>query len=142
MAHPPVSTENQNTEALNWQPHKTSQSNGWCLVAAVQKVQSIPVVTALKKTGVLREVKQVSGASAGAMTAAVIAVGMPTKIFRERLLKENLKDLLGKNVTTSDRPGVVPYVTKDGSGIIQLLRDNIHYCVTAFLKTSPPSSRS
>lgn len=53
---------------------------------------------ALEVSGVLSGVQIFSGASAGAITAAFMATGMPTDEFRRKLLSTNLNLLMGERV--------------------------------------------
>ncbi|KTC85060.1 patatin-like phospholipase family protein [Legionella brunensis] len=82
---------------------------------------------AMQDTGVLKKIQAFSGASAGAITAAFMAVGMPSDIFREQLLSTNFKDLLGKRVGAvfgKNEPGISS-ITKDGKPLEAFIRDNI-----------------
>lgn len=96
---------------------------------------------ALQDTGVLKGIKEISGTSVGAIMAALIAVGMPTGKFREKLLHTNFKDLLGATIgslTKTLSPGThneagVTFFTKDGAGILELVRDNIEETLREFL---------
>lgn len=90
---------------------------------------------ALEVTGLLPHIKEIAGASAGAITAAFIAIGMPTTIFRDTLLHTNLKTLLGKRVGSglrSNSPGI-SFITKDGDILEKFLRHNIRTSVKTFL---------
>ncbi|MCZ6902651.1 MAG: patatin-like phospholipase family protein [Rickettsia endosymbiont of Ixodes persulcatus] len=51
---------------------------------------------AAKKAGILDNVKAVAGSSAGAITAAVVALGTPPERFEEISKNTNLQTLLGK----------------------------------------------
>jgi predicted acylesterase/phospholipase RssA len=90
---------------------------------------------AMKDTGMLKGVKEFSGASAGAITAAFMAVGMPTDIFREKLLTTNLKDLMGTGVgkVLGGNPAGVAFITKDGKPLENFIRENINATVKNFL---------
>jgi predicted acylesterase/phospholipase RssA len=82
---------------------------------------------AMRDTGMLKDVEEFSGASAGAITAAFMAIGMPADIFREKLLSTNLKDLMGTvsgELYGKNRPGVA-FLTKDGKPLEQFIRENI-----------------
>jgi len=49
---------------------------------------------ALQQTGVLSSVSDISGASAGAITASLIAIGMPSADFRMKSLTTNFANLI------------------------------------------------
>lgn len=51
---------------------------------------------AAKKAGILDNIKAVAGSSAGAITAAVVALGTPPERFEEISKNTNLQTLLGK----------------------------------------------
>ena len=96
---------------------------------------------ALVETGVHKNVKEITGSSAGAIIAALIAVGMPIDKFREKLLNTNFKELLGATVGSLAKtlqPGAhneagVTFFTKDGIGILELVRKNITETIIHFL---------
>lgn len=77
-------------------------------------------VLGLKDT--LPSIRHIAGSSAGAISAALLAVGMPPRDFRTLLLHTNLKALMGARVS-----GAV--ITKDGVPITALLREKIETCV-------------
>ena len=81
---------------------------------------------ALTTTGVIHKITEVAGASAGAMSAALIAVGMPVAEFRRVLCETNLKSLMGERV-----PGAL--ITKDGAPLLALIRREITATVVGFL---------
>ncbi|CDZ77948.1 Patatin-like phospholipase [Legionella massiliensis] len=97
---------------------------------------------ALLQTGILKGVKEISGSSAGAITAALIAIGMPSKQLRDQLLSTNFQDLLGEPVWSildyfipgCIKPAGVSFITKDGSGILNFIRENIDATLTQFFK--------
>lgn len=82
---------------------------------------------AMHDTGIFKGVEEFSGASAGALTAAIMALGMPPAIVREQLLSTNLQDLMGKPVGTflGKNPPGISFLTKDGKPLEQFIRDNI-----------------
>ena len=82
---------------------------------------------ALKETGVFDGVKEVAGSSAGAFTAALMAVGMSTKEFQNDLMNMNFGKLLGN-------PHNGSWITKDGHPIYDYLRTTIKTQVLTFLK--------
>ena len=83
---------------------------------------------ALVETNAIKNIRDVAGSSAGAINAAFIAVGMPPKKLRETLLSTNIKNLLGKRL-----PGTI---TKDGTPMLDLLREKIAESVSDFLKNN------
>jgi len=82
---------------------------------------------ALKETGVFEGVKDIAGSSAGAFTAALLAVGMSTEEFQRDLVKLNFTELLGE-------PSENAWITKDGKPIYDFLRNTIKNLVLTFLK--------
>ena len=92
---------------------------------------------AMVDTGLYKGVKEFSGASAGALTATLMALGMPPAIFRNQLLSTNLKDLMGTGVggiLKKKREGV-SFITKDGKPLEQFIRENIVTTVRESLKS-------
>ncbi len=82
---------------------------------------------AMEDTGVFAGVEELSGASAGAITSAMLAFGMPSSEFRKKLLTTNLKDLMGDRVGSflgSNPPGIA-MITKDGKPLENFIRENI-----------------
>ena len=82
---------------------------------------------AMEDTGVFKGVEELSGASAGAITSAMLAFGMPSAEFRRILLTTNLKDLMGTRVGSflgSNSPGIAS-ITKDGKPLENFIRKNI-----------------
>jgi len=84
---------------------------------------------AMMDTGVYDSAKEFSGASAGAITAAMMAVGMSTDSFREQLLTTNFKDLMGKTVKEKG-PGIGAVggriITKTGAPLLDFIRSNLN----------------
>lgn len=78
---------------------------------------------AMQQTGVLDTVEHFSGASAGAITAALMAVGIQPEHFRKTLLETNFKSLMGNKLTVRT-PGTCR-LTKDGSTMLAFLRKMI-----------------
>jgi len=72
---------------------------------------------AAKKAGILDNVKAVAGSSAGAITAAVVALGTPPERFEEISKNTNLQTLLGKKGFSA---GIVQ-LNKDGEPLYNLL---------------------
>ncbi len=81
---------------------------------------------ALTNTGLIDKITEVSGASAGAICAAFIAIGMPVEAFREVLLETNLDSLKGERI-----PGAI--ITRDGAPMLALLKKQILNTVKKFL---------
>ena len=83
---------------------------------------------AMEESGILKGVREVSGASAGAITAAFMAVGMPSQGLRDTLLSMNLKTLLGHGVGAlfgKNAPGIC-FMTKDGNPLEAFIRQHIN----------------
>ncbi len=90
---------------------------------------------AMEDTGLLAGVKAFSGSSAGAITAAFMAIGVPTSVLRNALLTTNFKKLIGKGVGSfffRNKPGV-SFLTKDGSPLEQFIRTLLIERVASFL---------
>lgn len=90
---------------------------------------------AMEETGLLKTVNVLAGSSAGALTATLIAVGMPSAVLRTVLLATNLKELLGNGVGAifgKNLPGVC-FITKDGKPIEEFIRQHILETVRAAL---------
>lgn len=79
---------------------------------------------ALVHTGLFSEVQDVSGTSAGAIAAALMACGANPEEFRENLLNTFFPDLLGEFVGQLFRknPEGISFVTKDGQPLEDLIR--------------------
>nr|WP_255411106.1 patatin-like phospholipase family protein [Legionella sp. km772] len=84
---------------------------------------------AMIDTGVYESAKEFSGASAGAISAAMMAVGMSNERFREQLLTTNFKELMGKTVTKKG-PGVGVVggriITKTGLPLLEFIKKNLN----------------
>lgn len=93
------------------------------------------VYQALHETGVLKGIKQVSGASAGAITATFTAIGMSPSILRDKILHTEFKKLLGETVSHSKqrKPGVTALITKDGQPLEHFIEQNIRQTIQSFL---------
>lgn len=87
---------------------------------------------ALKKGGILDNVKAVAGSSAGAITAAIVALGTPPERFEEISKNTNLQGLLGKQGFSA---GVVQ-LNKDGKPLYDLLDKTIKENIKDFLERS------
>lgn len=94
---------------------------------------------ALEETGIIKHVKHIAGSSAGAINAALMAVGMPTMLARQYLLNTNLKDLIGKKIGhlfLKNTPGI-SFITRDGEPLESFIRFHILNTVKSFLDTDP-----
>jgi predicted acylesterase/phospholipase RssA len=82
---------------------------------------------AMQDTGMIKGIKSFSGASAGAITAALMALGIPSPVFREKLLTSNLKDLMGTRIGKifGTNPAGTAFMTKDGKPLEKFIRENI-----------------
>lgn len=92
---------------------------------------------AMEETGLLKKIKLVSGASAGAITAAFMAVGMSSEALREAMLSLNFKTLLGQGVGSllgKNSPGTC-FITKDGKPLEAFIRQHINSAVRNALKS-------
>ncbi|QQV75155.1 hypothetical protein H6P87_00701 [Rickettsia tillamookensis] len=87
---------------------------------------------AAKKAGILDNVKAVAGSSAGAITAAVVALGTPSERFEEISKNTNLQTLLGKKGFSA---GIVQ-LNKDGKPLYDLLELVIKENIGNFLQRS------
>ncbi|MGX6960625.1 MAG: patatin-like phospholipase family protein [Rickettsia endosymbiont of Pentastiridius leporinus] len=85
---------------------------------------------AIKKAGILDNVSAVAGSSAGAITAAVVALGTPPKRFEEISKTTNLQNLLGKEGFSA---GIVQ-LNKDGKPLYNLLDLVIKENIGSFLQ--------
>ncbi|KTD53725.1 putative esterase with patatin domain protein [Legionella santicrucis] len=82
---------------------------------------------AMEDTGVFKGVKELSGASAGAITSTMLALGMPSAVFRDKLLTTNLKNLMGSRIGSlfGTNPPGVSAITRDGKPLEDFIRENI-----------------
>ncbi len=90
---------------------------------------------AMEKSGLLKGVDAFSGASAGAITAAFMAVGMPSATLRLQLHASNLSGMLGNRVGSTfsrNKPGITT-ITKDGKPIEEFIRHHLVETVRAVL---------
>lgn len=91
---------------------------------------------ALEDTGVLKEVRQIAGTSAGSMTAAFMAVGMESLTLRNILLATPLTSLLGDSVGSlfgHHAPGIC-FITKDGIPLENFIRQSLMDAVKVSLQ--------
>ena len=82
---------------------------------------------AVEETGLLGGINELSGASAGAITAALIAVGMSPTDFYTLSLKTNFADLMGDRVGSifaENKEGVC-CLTRDGKPLEEFIRQQI-----------------
>ncbi|HAT2106258.1 TPA: patatin-like phospholipase family protein [Legionella pneumophila] len=82
---------------------------------------------AMEDTGVFKGVEELSGASAGAITSTMLALGMPSAVFRDKLLTTNLKNLMGSRIGSlfGTNPPGVSAITRDGKPLEDFIRENI-----------------
>lgn len=92
---------------------------------------------ALIDTGLLQNIRVLSGASAGALVATLMALGMESHTFRKHLLTTSLKELLGDTIGhlfEKNTPGIT-FLTKDGKPLEQFMRNNIITTIRTTLNT-------
>lgn len=91
---------------------------------------------ALEATGLLDQIQEFSGASAGSITAALMAVGMSPTNFHTLSLKTNFSELMGHRVGSiirKNKEGVC-YLTKDGKPLEEFIRQQILNSVKLTIK--------
>ncbi len=90
---------------------------------------------AMEETGLLKGVQELAGSSAGAITVALMAVGMSTANFRHELLTTNLEQLMGYKVGAvfGKNAAGVCFMTKDGKPLEEFIRQHIIDAVRASL---------
>jgi len=91
---------------------------------------------ALEDTGVLKEVRQIAGTSAGSITAAFMAVGMESLTLQKIMSSTPLKTLLGNSVGSvfgHHAPGIC-FLTKDGLPLEQFIRQHLIDAVRASIE--------
>lgn len=91
---------------------------------------------ALKEADLLHGVEQVSGASAGALTAALIAIDVDEEKFSELVQQLNFKKVRGEKVTERGE-GKNRYITSDGAPLLAFMRSNINSTIRTYLKGLP-----
>ena len=82
---------------------------------------------ALETTGLLEQIHEISGASAGSIAAALIAVGMSPINFHNLSLKTNFSELMGHRIgfiIGKNKEGVC-CLTKDGKPLEDFIREQI-----------------
>ena len=94
---------------------------------------------AMVDTGVYEGAKELSGASAGAITAALMAVGMENHSVRSQLLTTNFKDLMG-SVVKEVGPGISSVfgktITQTGALLLEFIERNINTSVKSGLSAT------
>ena len=90
---------------------------------------------ALEKARVIEGVEDVAGASAGAINAALIAIGMSSSDYRALLLKTNLFALKGARITGS-------FITRDGQPLLDLMNAEINKTTLKFLEEKTLSDKA
>lgn len=92
---------------------------------------------ALHETGVLQNIKHVAGASAGAITATFMSIGMAPSLLRDQLLHTEFNSLMGETVSIgqSTKPGVTRLITKNGKPLENFIRQNIVQTIRSFLNS-------
>ena len=82
---------------------------------------------AMDETGVIQDVEAVAGSSAGAITAAFLAVGLSPKNFQSILKQTNFSQLLGEKIKGA-------YITKNAEPLHQFLIENLNKPIIDFLE--------
>jgi predicted acylesterase/phospholipase RssA len=88
---------------------------------------------AMVRTGAFEDVKEISGASVGSSTAALVAFGMSPDALM-RFLQMDFSMLMGERVGSLFRRNTsgVRFITKDGSGILNAIRAGIIETIQAY----------
>lgn len=89
---------------------------------------------AIKETGLVNGVQEISGSSSGSITAAMIASGLNPRLVRQRLLKASLYDLLGESdgQIFKKKPGAI-FLSKNGKPLGEFIRLSVREGVLNFL---------
>lgn len=91
---------------------------------------------ALKESGIIEKVKQISGASAGSIISAFIATGMPIERFRQEIASTKFKSLLGNTLDFSfNSPGTIRFVTRSGEPLYKFIKININKSINDYIST-------
>lgn len=90
---------------------------------------------AMEETGVFQDVEALAGSSAGAITAALLAVGLPPKAFQATLKQTNFSKLLGKKSKGA-------YITKDAEPLYRFLQENLNKPIISFLEKQKPLDKT
>ena len=85
------------------------------------------VYAALTEGGIMQNVRAVAGASAGAITAAMIATGITPQEFEKISKETNLQDLLGKQGAMM--------VNKDGTPLYELVQNTARVNIATYLNS-------
>lgn len=95
------------------------------------------VLKALEITGLLPHVEKVAGSSAGAIVAALLAVGIDLNVLYEDFRLTHFADLLGDDVGSwcGNRKGVT-FFTKDGHNLLEHAQNLINKSITTFLSSN------
>jgi predicted patatin/cPLA2 family phospholipase len=83
---------------------------------------------ALEQTGIFEDVVEIAGSSAGAITAALLATGMPSKKFQAILKNNNFSELLGSTSKGS-------IITKTAEPLYCLIKSSINDSIHDFLNS-------
>lgn len=90
---------------------------------------------ALIEAGLFKNINSIAGASAGALTATFLALGMQAEDFRKHLQTTNLIELMGSRVGNffgKNLPGI-SCLTKDGKPLEHFIRTNINKTIITAL---------
>jgi NTE family protein len=82
---------------------------------------------AMEETGVFQDIEAIAGSSAGAITASLLAVGLPPKEFQATLRTTDFSKLLGEKSKGA-------YITKDAELLYRFLQENINKPIISFLE--------
>lgn len=89
---------------------------------------------ALSETGVMGHVKQIAGASAGAMTAALIAINTPVDELAELVQNMSMKQIKGNKVQESGL-GKSKWFTSDAKPLLDIMRATINNTIGKYLES-------
>ncbi|MDF1827477.1 MAG: patatin-like phospholipase family protein [Legionellaceae bacterium] len=82
---------------------------------------------AMVDTKVFQDVEDIAGSSAGAITAALLAVGLPSHEFQEKLKQTDFSQLLGNRSQGA-------LIAKDAKPLYEFLQHNINTPIISFLE--------
>lgn len=97
-----------------------------CSGCGAKGVSYVGIYQALIQQGLMENITDVAGTSAGSIAAALFAIGTSESELKTLLADSNFKTLLGKNISRS-------WITKDGGPILLLLQDHINKSIRTFL---------
>ncbi len=85
------------------------------------------VYRALDDTGILDSISDIAGVSAGSLSAAMIAVGIPHDVIREKIQQNNFPDLLGKRCGRLFQPNPTGQcaLTRSGKPLEDFIRNTL-----------------